>query len=102
MAASGDSGDVRRIAAMADIHYSMHSESLRPLLEQVAEQAELLLLCGDLTDNGRPEEAVFHGHAHHGRPEGKTQAGIAVYNVSRGVLHTAFPQQPAFRVHRLA
>jgi Icc-related predicted phosphoesterase len=26
--------------------------------------------------------AVFHGHAHHGSPEGRTSAGIPVYNVS--------------------
>lgn len=31
---------------------------------------------------------VLHGHAHHGRYEGKTQQGIPVFNVSISVLQT--------------
>ena len=30
--------------------------------------------------------AVFHGHAHYGSPEGRTKAGIPVYNVSLPLL----------------
>ncbi len=30
--------------------------------------------------------AVFHGHAHHGAPEGRTPSGIPVYNVAVPVL----------------
>lgn len=45
--------------------------------------------------------AVFHGHAHHGSPEGKTMTGIPVYNVSVKVLQTAQPEQPTFRVLEL-
>lgn len=30
--------------------------------------------------------AVFHGHAHHGAPEGRTKAGVPVYNVSLPLL----------------
>ncbi|HEX9052778.1 MAG TPA: metallophosphoesterase [Anaeromyxobacter sp.] len=30
--------------------------------------------------------AVFHGHAHHGAPEGRTPSGIPVYNVAMPVL----------------
>jgi Icc-related predicted phosphoesterase len=30
--------------------------------------------------------AVFHGHAHHGAPEGKTRAGVPVYNVAMPLL----------------
>ena len=30
--------------------------------------------------------AVFHGHAHHGAPEGRTPGGIPVYNVALPVL----------------
>ena len=33
--------------------------------------------------------AVFHGHAHHGAPEGRTPGGIPVYNVARPVLKRA-------------
>jgi Icc-related predicted phosphoesterase len=34
---------------------------------------------------------VVHGHAHHGSAEGKTSAGIPVYNVSLPLLHAANP-----------
>jgi hypothetical protein len=42
--------------------------------------------------------AVFHGHAHHGHPEGHTTGGIPVYNVSVPLLHKTFPDRPPFRV----
>lgn len=38
--------------------------------------------------------AVFHGHAHHGQPEGKTAAGSPVYNVSLPLLMAMSPDQP--------
>jgi Icc-related predicted phosphoesterase len=41
---------------------------------------------------------VFHGHAHSGRPEGKTSAGVPVYNVAMPLLQRLFPDQPPFRV----
>jgi Icc-related predicted phosphoesterase len=46
--------------------------------------------------------AAFHGHAHHGKPEGKTSAGIPVYNVAMPVLRQAYPEQPPFRVLEVA
>lgn len=42
--------------------------------------------------------AVFHGHAHHGHPEGRTSADIPVYNVSMPLLKERFPDQPPFRI----
>ena len=42
--------------------------------------------------------AVFHGHAHRGAPEGRTKGGAPVYNVAMPVLSTAFPDKPPFRV----
>lgn len=46
-----------RIAAVADIHCTKTSQgSLQPLFEQINETADVLLLCGDLTDYGLPEE----------------------------------------------
>jgi Icc-related predicted phosphoesterase len=42
--------------------------------------------------------AAFHGHAHHGQPEGKTGTGIPVYNVSLSLLKQAFPDRPPFRL----
>ena len=41
---------------------------------------------------------VFHGHAHKGRPEGKTSKGIPVYNVALPVLRVSYPDRPAFRL----
>ncbi len=45
-----------------------------------------------------PVQAVFHGHAHRGRPEGKTALGVPVYNVSLPLLKVSYPDRPAFRV----
>lgn len=42
--------------------------------------------------------AVFHGHAHKGAPEGKTQTGIPVYNVAHAVLRASYPDRPPFRL----
>ncbi|MBV9492999.1 MAG: metallophosphoesterase [Acidobacteria bacterium] len=42
--------------------------------------------------------AVFHGHAHKGAPEGKTQTGIPVFNVAHAVLKHNYPDRPAFRL----
>jgi Icc-related predicted phosphoesterase len=48
-----------------------------------------------------PVDVVFHGHAHHGSPEGRTMADVPVYNVSMVLLQERFPNQPAFRVVEL-
>jgi Icc-related predicted phosphoesterase len=51
-------GRTVRIAAVGDIHCSKTSQGeLAPLFSQASEQADILLLCGDLTDYGLPEEA---------------------------------------------
>lgn len=50
--------DVLRIAAVADIHCRKTSAGdFQPLFKDASQQAEVLVLCGDLTDNGTPEEA---------------------------------------------
>lgn len=41
-----------------------------------------------------PVNAVFHGHAHHGRPEGVTRTGAPVYNVSISLMRELTPEQP--------
>src|SRR4051794_24023705 len=47
-----------RIGAMSDMHCAKNSRgALRPLFEQAAATVDVLLLCGDLTDHGNPEEA---------------------------------------------
>jgi Icc-related predicted phosphoesterase len=46
-----------RIAAIGDLHYSKSTQgTLMPLFAQISQEADLLLLCGDLTDYGMVEE----------------------------------------------
>ena len=50
--------DTLRIAAVSDVHYARTSQgSLQPLFAQIAEQADVLVLPGDLTDYGYADEA---------------------------------------------
>lgn len=47
-----------RLAAVGDLHYGkMSAGMLQPFFAQINESADVLLLCGDLTDYGQPEEA---------------------------------------------
>lgn len=47
-----------RIAAVGDLHVTKESGGrLRPIFAQLEGKADVLLLCGDLTDYGLPEEA---------------------------------------------
>ena len=48
--------------------------------------------------NRYPVTAVFHGHAHHGAPEGRTKTDVPVYNVAMKLLQRAYPDRPAFRI----
>lgn len=48
--------------------------------------------------NRYPVTAVFHGHAHHGAPEGRTKNGVPVYNVAMKLLQYVFPDRPPFRI----
>ncbi len=45
-----------------------------------------------------PVDAIFHGHAHSGSPEGRTIGGIPVYNVAMSLLQKRYPDQPPFRI----
>ena len=42
--------------------------------------------------------AVFHGHAHKGKPEGATSKGSPVFNVAHAVLKASYPDRAAFRL----
>lgn len=56
MAMDGDK--TMRIAAMADLHYGRGTrEELATLLGEASDAADVLLLCGDLSDHGRTAEA---------------------------------------------
>jgi Icc-related predicted phosphoesterase len=48
-----------------------------------------------------PVDVVFHGHAHHGAPQGRTMGDVPVYNVSMMLLQRTYPDRPAFRVVEL-
>ena len=41
-----------------------------------------------------PVSAVFHGHAHHGQPEGRTRNDVPVFNVSASLMREVFPDRP--------
>lgn len=67
------------------LHYSPVSETVQ------GEPAEIFPFLGcsrlaETIDRFDKIEAVFHGHAHHGQPSGKTGKGVPVYNCSVQVL----------------
>jgi Icc-related predicted phosphoesterase len=41
-----------------------------------------------------PVSVVFHGHAHHGQPEGRTAGNVPVFNVSASLMKEHFPDRP--------
>jgi Icc-related predicted phosphoesterase len=41
-----------------------------------------------------PIDAVIHGHAHHGSPEGRTRTNVPVYNVASSLMREYFPERP--------
>jgi Icc-related predicted phosphoesterase len=45
-----------------------------------------------------PVTVVLHGHAHHGRPQGRTRGQAPVYNVCLPLLLKAAPDRPPFRL----
>ncbi|MFZ6182553.1 metallophosphoesterase family protein [Nannocystis pusilla] len=60
-------GTTIRIAAVSDLHCTKHSQgALTPLLQQAAQAADVLVMCGDLTDYGLPEEAHVLARELHG------------------------------------
>jgi Icc-related predicted phosphoesterase len=48
--------------------------------------------------NRYPVNAVFHGHAHHGAPEGHTSKGIPVFNVAMPLLRSLYPDHAPVRI----
>lgn len=74
------------------LHYS-------PILETVKGEPEAIFSFLGSSRLAEPIDrynvsAVFHGHAHHGSPEGKTIKGIPVYNVAYPLLKKASPKKP--------
>jgi Icc-related predicted phosphoesterase len=51
-------GDVVRVAAVGDLHCGRTSQgAFQPLFARMTESADIVVMCGDLTDYGLPEEA---------------------------------------------
>jgi Icc-related predicted phosphoesterase len=76
----------------------LHYAPVRETVEGEPPEIFAFLGCSRLEEplNRFPVTAVFHGHAHHGSPEGATKSGVPVYNVAVSVLKKAFPERPAF------
>lgn len=83
----------RRLVAI--LHYSPIQETVE------GEPLEIypFLGCSRLEEplSRFPVTAVFHGHAHHGRPEGRTGKDVPVYNVSMSLMRELWPERP-FRI----
>lgn len=84
---------LRRIALM---HYAPIAETTE------GEPAEIIPFLGSsrLEDalNRYPVIAAFHGHAHHGSPEGRTKDLVPIYNVALPLLQRTFPDRPPVRI----
>ncbi len=82
----------------------MHYAPIRETVEGEPVEIFAYLGCSRLEEPlGRyPVDAVFHGHAHHGAPEGRSAHGTPVYNVAMPLMRTVFPDKPPFRVLELA
>lgn len=61
IATGNSSAHTVKIAAISDLHYKLDSaQYLRPIFEQVAQEADVLVICGDITHLGLTGEvAVF-------------------------------------------
>ncbi len=81
----------------------MHYAPVRQTVEGEPADIFAYLGCSRLEEPlGRyPVDAVFHGHAHHGTPEGRSATGTPIYNVAMPLLKQAFPNAPPFRVLEL-
>jgi Icc-related predicted phosphoesterase len=86
---------LRTSRLIAVLHYSPIQETVE------GEPVEIFpfLGCSRLEEplTRYPVTAVFHGHAHHGQPEGRTRTGSPVFNVSLSMMRELFPDRP-FRI----
>jgi Icc-related predicted phosphoesterase len=90
---------LRTLSRVAVLHYA----PIRATVENEPAEIFPFLGCGRLEEplNRYPVTAVVHGHAHNGSPEGRTAAGVPVYNVSLPLMRRTFPDRPPFLVLEL-
>jgi Icc-related predicted phosphoesterase len=74
----------------------MHYSPIQGTVEGEPREIFPFLGCSRLEEPiGRfPVSVVFHGHAHHGQPEGRTAANVPVFNVSQSLMREVFPDRP--------
>lgn len=70
---------------VAMLHYSPIKETLQGEPQELWPFLGSSRLCDAL--ERQSVDVIFHGHAHHGSPSGKTQSGTPVFNVCRFVLN---------------
>lgn len=90
---------LRPAQRIAVLHYAPIAETV----EGEPPEIHPFLGCSRLEEpiNRHKITAVFHGHAHHGRPEGKTSANVPVYNVAVPLLRHTAPDRPPFRIVKI-
>ena len=91
---------LRTESRIAVLHYA----PIRATVENEPVEIFPFLGCGRLEEplNRYPVTAVVHGHAHNGSPEGRTAAGVPVYNVSLPLDAPDSPRQAAVPRPRIA
>jgi Icc-related predicted phosphoesterase len=80
---------LRTERSVAVLHYSPTEETLEGEPEAIFQYLGSARLA-DAIDRFDHVKAVVHGHAHHGRYEGRTPRGTPVYNVAQFVLKPLF------------
>jgi Icc-related predicted phosphoesterase len=81
----------------------LHYAPIRATVEGEPVEIHAFLGCGRFEEplNRYGVHAVVHGHAHRGAPEGRTTAGIPVYNVALPLLRRTRPDGPPLRILEL-
>ena len=85
---------LRTERSVAVLHYSPTEETLEGEPEVIYQYLGSQRLA-DAIDRFDHVKAVVHGHAHHGKYEGKTPGGTPVYNVAQFVLQPLFGRRYA-------
>jgi len=87
---------LRTPTRLALLHYS----PIRATVEGEPLEIFPFLGCSRLEEplNRYSVTAIFHGHAHHGTPEGRTSAHIPVFNVSMRLLQRSYPDKAPYRI----
>ena len=80
---------LRTERSVAVLHYSPVVDTIEGEPEAIYQYLGSQRLC-DPIDRFDHVKAVFHGHAHHGKYEGRTPLGKPVYNVAQFVLKPLF------------